>query len=44
MVNGTVSQGTPEEPVSGGRGGEVDGGCCMPLRQPRGDAGSQLSF
>ena len=44
MVNGAVSRGTPEKPVSGGREGEVNGGCCMPLRQPRGDAGSQLSF
>lgn len=33
-----------EEPVSGSREGEVSLGCCMPLRQPSGDASSQLFF
>ena len=33
-----------EEPVLGGREGEVSLECCVPLRQPSKDATCQLSF
>ena len=33
-----------EEPVLGGREGEVSLECCVPLRQPSKDATRQLSF
>lgn len=33
-----------EEPVLGGREGEVSLECCVPLRQPSKDASHQLSF
>lgn len=33
-----------EEPVLGGREGEVSLGCCVPLRQPSRGASRQLSF
>lgn len=38
------TQGMLEEPVSGGREGEVSLGYFMPLRQPSRDTISQMSF
>lgn len=46
MVKKMISftQENAEEPVLGGREGEVNLECCVPLRQPSEDASRQLSF